>query len=435
MPVHATTPTRSLDPAAVRAEFPILAETIHGHRLVYLDNANTTQKPRAVIDAETEYYSHHNANIHRATHLLSERATRAYEAARVKVARLINAPDPHQVIFTRGCTEGINLVAHSWGRTNLGPGDEVLCPSMSFIATANAIRYTGATPVFADVDPATYNLDPAAVEEAITPRTKAILVVHQIGLPVDLDRFLAIGARRGVTIVEDAACAIGSRYKGQPIGGHSAMACFSFHPRKVITTGEGGMITTNNAHYAQRLRLLRQHGMSVPDTVRHAAQRVITEQYVCVGYNYRMTDIQAAVGIEQMKRLDWIVARRRELAARYTEALKGHPWLRPPWVPDYAEPNFQSYAVQLTDAAPLGRDELMQRLLDQGIATRRGIMLTHREPAYAGHPLPAPLQQSEQASDRSTLLPLFPQMTAAELDTVLAALRQAGAGATGEQRS
>jgi dTDP-4-amino-4,6-dideoxygalactose transaminase len=309
----------------------------------------------------------------------------------------------------------------------IGPGDEVICPSMSFIATANSIRYTGATPVFADVDPRTYNLDPDAAEAAITPRTKAIMVVHQIGLPVDLDRFHEIARRRGVAIVEDAACAIGSRYKGRPIGGHSDLVCFSFHPRKVITTGEGGMITTNRADYAARLRLLRQHGMSVPDTVRHASKQVVTEQYVCTGYNYRMTDIQAAIGIEQMKRLDWIVAQRRELASRYNAALADHPWLRPPHVPAYAEANYQSYAIQLAEDSPLGRDEIMQRLLDQGIATRRGIMLAHCEPAYAGQMRQGDLSQSELASSNSLLLPLFPCMSGDEQNAVIAEMNSIAA--------
>jgi perosamine synthetase len=324
-----------------------------------------------------------------------------------------------EAVAVSNCTTALHLALIVLG---VGPGDEVICPSMSFIATANSIRYTGATPVFADVDPQTYTLDPDAAEAGITPRTKAIMAVHQIGLPVDVDRFLAIGRKNGIKIMEDAACAIGSRYTGKPIGGHSEMACFSFHPRKVISTGEGGMITTNNREYAKQLRLLRQHGMSVPDTVRHAAKQVVTEEYVCLGYNYRMTDIQAAIGIEQMKRLDWIVGRRRELAARYSAALANHPWLEPPHVPDYAEPNFQSYAVQLTENAPMSRDELMQRLLDAGISTRRGIMLSHIEPAYSGH-LPAkPLPSSEFSSARSVLLPLFPQMTSAEQDQVLGAL-------------
>jgi perosamine synthetase len=305
---------------------------------------------------------------------------------------------------------------------DVGTGDEVICPSMSFIATANAIRHAGAIPVFADIDPRTYNLDPTAAEAAITPRTKAIMVVHQIGLPVDLDRFLAIGEKHGLKILEDAACAIGSKYKGRPIGGHSEMACFSFHARKIITTGEGGMITTNREDYARRIRLLRQHGMSVPDTVRHASRKVIIEEYLCLGYNDRMTDIQAAIGLEQMKRLDWIVSRRRQLAARYTQALAGHPWLRTPYIPDYAQPNFQSYAVQLTEDAPMGRDRLMQWLLDRGISSRRGIMLAHKEPTYVDVTCRQSLDHSELASARSALLPLYPGMSTREHDRVIAAL-------------
>jgi perosamine synthetase len=324
-----------------------------------------------------------------------------------------------EAVAVSNCTAALHLALLA---LDVGPGDEVICPSMSFIATANSIRHAGATPAFADVDPQTYNLDPDAARAAITPRTKAIMVVHQIGLPADIDQFLAIGAKHGLKILEDAACAIGSRYKGKPIGGHSEMACFSFHPRKVITNGEGGMITTNNVDYAQRLRLLRQHGMSVPDTVRHASKQVITEEYLCLGYNYRLTDIQAAVGIEQMKRLDWVIERRRELALRYSAALANHPWLRPPCVPEYAEFNFQSYAIQLADDAPVSRDAIMQRLLDIGISTRRGIMLSHMEPAYAGHSLPSPLHNSERASTRSVLLPLYPQMTEDEQERTIAAL-------------
>lgn len=321
-------------------------------------------------------------------------------------------------VAVSNCTAALHLALVVAG---VGPGDEVVCPSMSFIATCNAVRYTGATPVFAEVDLRTYNLDPAAAEAAITPRTRAILVVHQIGLPADLDRFYALAEQRSVMIVEDAACAIGSRYRGRPIGGHGELACFSFHPRKVLTTGEGGMITTSRDDFAHRLRLLRQHGMSVSDAKRHASQRVVIESYECLGYNYRMTDMQGGMGVEQMKRLPGIVQRRRELAARYAEGLERHPWLRAPFVPEGAEPNFQSYAVHLAPEAPIARDELMQRLLDQGIATRRGIMLAHAEPACAELPK-TPLPRSEEASQRSLLLPLYPQMTDDQQRQVLAAL-------------
>lgn len=324
-------------------------------------------------------------------------------------------------VAVSSCTTALHLALLA---LDVGPGDEVICPSMSFIATANAIRYTGATPVFADIDPATYNITSQTIRAALTPRTKAILVVHQVGMPADLDDIHALADRYGLHLVEDAACAIGSRYKGRRIGSHSDLVCFSFHPRKVISTGEGGMITTSNADHAARLRLLRQHGMSVTDSARHDSRRVVVEQYVCLGYNYRMTDVQAAIGIEQMKRLDWICERRRLLAAQYTRALADHPWLRTPHVPAYAEPNFQSYPVYLADAAPIGRDEMMQTLLDQGIATRRGIMLAHREAPYAGSVRPGHLSASERASDRSVLLPLFPQMTDQQQATVIEALRE-----------
>ena len=334
-------------------------------------------------------------------------------------------------VAVSNCTTALHLALVVAG---VGPGDEVICPSMSFIATCNSIRYTGALPVFAEVDPQTYNLDPDAAAAAITPRTKAILIVHQIGLPADIDRFYALAKARGIAIVEDAACAIGSRYRDQPIGSHGDLVCFSFHPRKVITTGEGGMITTGRPDYAERLRLLRQHGMSVSDTARHSSQKVVIENYVCLGYNYRMTDIQAAIGVEQMKRLPGIVARRQELAAQYTAALRHHPWLQPPHVPDGAEPNFQSYAVRLTSQAPLSRDDLMQQLLERGIATRRGIMLAHLEPACADLNPPA-LPQSEEASHRSLLLPLYPQMSNDDVQTVIATLNDIAKATTSSRDS
>jgi perosamine synthetase len=322
-------------------------------------------------------------------------------------------------VAVSNCTTALHLAMLVM---DIGPGDEVICPSMSYIATANSIVHAGATPVFADVDPQTYNLDPDAAEAAITPRTKAIMPVHQIGMPADMDRFNAIGRKHGIKIFEDAACAIGSRYKRDRIGGHSEMACFSLHPRKVITTGDGGLITTNNPEYATRLRLLRQHAMSVSDTVRHGSAKVIIETYPEIGYNYRLTDVQAAIGIEQLKRLDWIVERRRELAARYTAALKDHPWLITPFEPDYATSNFQSYALRLASNAPITRNDLMQRMLDKKIATRRGIMLAHLEPAYRNLALPNDLHNSVEASQTSIILPLYPQMTFEEQDCVLNAI-------------
>jgi dTDP-4-amino-4,6-dideoxygalactose transaminase len=320
------------------------------------------------------------------------------------------------------CTTALHLALLALG---VGPGDEVIAPSLSFIATANAIRYVGATPVFAEVDPRTYNLDPADAERRITPRTRAIMVVHQIGLPADIDAFLDIGRRHGVKIFEDAACALGSRYKDKPIGAHTEMACFSFHPRKVICTGDGGMITTNNAAYAEQLRLLRQHGMNVSDAARHGARNVIIEEYPILGYNYRLTDLQAAVGVEQMKRLDYLVSRRMELAMRYDRLLSGYDYLQTPHVPSYAAPNFQSYAIALTDDCHIERDELWQILLDAGVAAKRGVMAIHQERSYTETYGRQSLPLTEKASDRSLLLPLFPQMTEAEQDHVVATIGRA----------
>jgi dTDP-4-amino-4,6-dideoxygalactose transaminase len=323
------------------------------------------------------------------------------------------------------CTTALHLALHALG---IGPGDEVITVSHSFIATANVVRYCGATPVFVDIDPVTYNIDPCLLEAAITPRTRAIMPVHQMGMPCDLEAILDIAHRKGLPVVEDAACAIGSEVKmgtawekiGRP---HGTVACFSFHPRKVITTGDGGMLTTCDPELDRKFRLLRQHAMSVSDRVRHAANTVVFEEYPEVGFNYRMTDIQAAVGRVQLRRLPELLAERVGLAKEYTRALRDIPGLEAPHVPGRARPNYQSYPVRVTAAYPLSRDELMQFLLDQGISTRRGIMNAHQEAAYAGGPAGA-LTHSEEARDSVVLLPLFNGMTVAQQDRVIRALRQ-----------
>jgi perosamine synthetase len=313
------------------------------------------------------------------------------------------------------CTTALHLALHALG---VGPGDEVVTVSHSFIATANAVRYCGATPVFVDIDPRTYNMDPALLESAITPRTQAILPVHQMGLPCDIEAIRAVAGRHGLPVVEDAACAIGSEIRSdgqwQRVGRpHGDVACFSFHPRKVITTGDGGMLTTDDAAFDRQFRLLRQHGMSIPDTVRHAAKTVVFEDYPVLGFNYRMTDIQAAIGRVQLRRLPGLLAERVRLADAYTRLIARIPGLRPPYVPDSARSNYQSYAVRVTPEYPLGRDALMQALLDAGASTRRGIMNSHQEPPYAvaGR---QPLPHSEAARDGVILLPVFPGMSAAD---------------------
>ena len=320
-------------------------------------------------------------------------------------------------VAVSSCTTALHLGLFALG---VRPGDEVICPSFSFIATANCIVHAGGTPVFVDIDPETYNLDPRRIEEAITPRTRAILAVHQVGLPASLDEILEVAGRHGLPVVEDAACAIGSEYFGRRVGApHGVLACFSFHPRKVMTTGEGGMITTANVELAARLRGLRQHAMSVSDVARHSASQIVFEEYNEVGYNYRMTDLQAAVGIVQLGRLDALLARRRYLADRYSERLRPLGWLKPPTQPAGLRQNFQSYVVRLTTEAPIGRDGLMQELLDRGISTRRGIMAIHREAPFKDSRWETRLHQTNEATESTIILPLFHQMTEDEQDYVI----------------
>jgi dTDP-4-amino-4,6-dideoxygalactose transaminase len=336
---------------------------------------------------------------------------------------------PHACAVS-SCTTALHLALLAAG---VAEGDEVITVTHSYIATANSVRYCGATPVFIDVDPATFNMDPDLIDAAITPRTRAILCVHQIGMPCDLARIVEIGRRRGLPVIEDAACALGSEIRwdghferiGKP---HADAACFSFHPRKVISTGDGGMITTRHAGWDRRFRLLRQHAMDVPDTVRHSSARVICESYPVVGFNYRLTDIQAAVGREQLKRLPTVVTRRRQLAAAYRRLLGTVAELELPVEPEWARTNWQSYCVRLPEQC----DQLtvMQAMLDAGVSTRRGIMCAHREPAYAAISPRFDLTHSERAQDQCILLPLYPQMTEDEQRYVARALVAACATAS-----
>lgn len=338
------------------------------------------------------------------------------------------------------CTTALHLALLAVG---VQPGDEVITVSHSYIATANSVRYCGAIPVFVDTEPQTYNINPMLIEDAISDRTRAILVVHQMGMPCDLKAILDIAHRYELPVIEDAACAIGSEIlwdgEWEKIGKpHGDIACFSFHPRKVITTGDGGMLTTNNPEWDKQFRLWRQHGMSVSDTVRHGAKQVIFESYPILGYNYRMTDIQAAVGREQLKRLPEIVERRHYLAHRYQELLADVPGLKLPTEPVWAKSNWQSYCVRLLEKYE--QRQLMQAMLDAGVSTRRGIMCAHREPAYSIEAWSCGidkdgcncepgkcdrLSESEQAQDRSVILPLFHQMTQQEQDYVVKVLKMA----------
>lgn len=325
-------------------------------------------------------------------------------------------------IAVSSCTTALHLAFIGAGIQSM---DEVLCPSLSFIATANSVRYVGAEPVFVDVDPVTYNIDPNKIEAAITPRTRAILAVHQIGLPAAMEEINEIAKRRNLVVIEDAACAIGSVIHGKRVGApHSWMACFSFHPRKILTTGEGGMITTNDDAVNERLRRLRQHAMDVSDVQRHQSKNVILERYDEVGYNFRMTDMQAAVGLVQLGRVEGFIARRREFAARYTDAFSKYDWMVPPSEPQGLRHNFQSYMVRLLPNAPISRDDLMQSLLDRGIATRRGIMASHREMPYYSIKIDAALPETNCATDNCIIFPLFHQMTEHDQNHVIESVRE-----------
>jgi perosamine synthetase len=333
---------------------------------------------------------------------------------------------PHACAVS-SCTTALHLALLAAG---VGPGDEVITVSHSYIATANSIRYCGAIPVFVDIDADQYNIDPDLIEAAITPLTRAILCVHQIGMPCDLSRIVPMAEKHSLPLIEDAACAIGSEILwndqweriGKPQGD---VACFSFHPRKILSTGDGGMITTKHKDWDARLRLLRQHGMAIPDTVRHASNSVIFESYPEIGFNYRMTDIQAAVGREQLKRLPELLGRRREIAAGYRALLGDFSEIRLPVEPEWARSNWQSYCVRLPKES--SQVQVMQTLLDQGIATRRGIMCSHREPAYQTQAWRSAgtLSESEHAQEECILLPLYHQLTGEEQQFIASSLRAA----------
>ncbi|MHA6692457.1 DegT/DnrJ/EryC1/StrS family aminotransferase [Devosia sp. A449] len=358
--------------------------------------------------------------------ILSGWVTQGQEVARFEeeFARYVDAPHACAV---SNCTTALHMALIAVG---VEAGDEVITVSHSFIATANAIRYCGALPVFIDISEGGFNIDPDQITAAITPRTRAIICVHQLGMPCDLAPIVAIAQAHDIKVIEDAACASGSEIAvdgdwqriGRCLGD---IACFSFHPRKVITTGDGGMLTTRHADYDQKFRLLRQHAMSVPDTVRHGAAEVIFESYETLGYNYRMTDVQAAIGRVQLTRLPEIISQRRALAGLYTTRLAALEVL-PPMEPDWARSNWQSYCVTL----PVCCDQvaIMQTLLDRGISTRRGVMNAHLEPAYsnaAAFRSVGDLARSVQAQARAIILPLFVQMCDDDVNYVVDELASA----------
>src|SRR5690348_16506618 len=326
---------------------------------------------------------------------------------------------PYAVAVSSG-TAALHLALIAAG---IGPGDEVIVPSLSFIATTNAVRYVGAQPVFADVDLATQNLIPETVRPHLTGRTRAVILVDQAGMPADLDEMRALCDPLRITVIEDAACAAGSTYRMSPVGAGAALATFSFHPRKLLTTGEGGMLTTSDRSIAARVRRLREHGMDISAKDRHRSRQPVIEHYTEVGFNFRMTDVQAAIGLVQLRKLAQMVTRRRVLAQRYQEMLSSVPGLVMADDPPYGESNYQSFWMLLSEQSAVGRDDLIRLLAEAGVSARRGIMAAHLEPAYAG--VVASLPVTERLTKRSLILPLFHQMTQAEQEHVVSVVMSA----------
>lgn len=327
-------------------------------------------------------------------------------------------------VATSNCTTALHLALVVAGIT---AGDDVVVPSFSFIATANAPTYVGANPVFADVDPATGNLTAGTVEAALTPETKAVIVVDQGGVPADLGSIRQLCDPLGIVVIEDAACAAGSTYRGLPVGAEAEVAAWSFHPRKVLTTGEGGMLTTVWPDWAARARRLREHAMSASAAQRHSALLAPPEHYDEIGFNFRMTDLQAAVGLVQLGKLDAMVERRRELAAAYQRAFADVPGLRAVQDPEWGTSNFQSFWVEVTEEYPLTREQLLEKLASEDISARRGIMAAHLQSAYAGRDRrQVPLPVTERLTEGTLILPLFHEMTEAQQQRVIACLAGAG---------
>jgi len=322
-------------------------------------------------------------------------------------------------VAVSSCTTALHLALILAG---VEPGDEVICPSYSFIATANAALYIGAIPIFADIEPDTWNIDPQDALRRISPRTKAIVPVHQVGLAADLDRLAPLPP--GVTIVEDAACAIGSTYRGRPVGSHGHIACFSFHPRKTLSTGEGGMITTDDTEVADRARRLRSHGASVSAWSRNASNGVVFEEYRELGFNYRMSDIQAAIGVAQVPKVPRLLALRRAAADRYDAAFRGLRELQVPARPAYADHAFQSYGIRLTSECRRDRDSVLRALVERGISCRRGIPPIHLEPLYRDRFGPISLPVTEEVASRSLFIPLYASLSESDQARVIDAVRE-----------
>jgi perosamine synthetase len=332
---------------------------------------------------------------------------------------------PHAIAVS-SCTTALQQALHVAG---IGPGDDVIVPSFSFIATTAVVAHAGARPVFADVELDTGNVSAATLDAAHTSATRAVIGVHQAGVPLDLPMIRTWCRQRDITLIEDAACALGATCDGLPIGADSHLAAFSFHPRKLLTTGEGGMLVTDDALLDDRLRRLRDHGSSVSAAAREStpgAGSTVAEQYLEMGFNHRLTDLQAALGVVQMQRLPELIARRRARAHRYHELLAPLAGVHPVRDPSWGTGTFQSFWVRLEGASRHDRDQVLAALASQGISCRRGIMATHREPACdhlaRGWKAPGGLDTTEILTDTTLILPLWHHLEDHDQDRVVEAL-------------
>lgn len=320
-------------------------------------------------------------------------------------------------IATTSCTTAMHLMLAAAG---IGAGDEVIVPSFTWVATANVVLYCGATPVFADVDPVTYNLDPVDVAAKVTPRTRAVIAVHLFGLMSDVGAIRAALPHEAL-VFEDAACAVGARSSGQSAGSLGAAAAFSFHPRKSITTGEGGMLTTSSPEIAELARRLRNHGASISEEERHAGPRpYLLPEFNLLGFNYRMTDLQGAVGRVQLGKLNHFIAERQQWAEYYFERFADLEWLQMPALPFEGQHAWQSFVVRFRDSAPVPRNEAMERLQDRGVSTRPGTHAIHMLGYYANsmgvdqRSLPG----SKLCAETTLALPLHNRMSEADFARV-----------------
>lgn len=303
-------------------------------------------------------------------------------------------------------TTGAFLVLKALG---IGPGDEIIVPSLTFIASVNVIVHAGAKPIFADIDPETWNIDPDDIQRKITKRTKLILPVDQIGMPCDMDRINDIAKTQDLLVLQDAACSFASRNQDRPIGSLCDITIFSLHARKIVTTGEGGMIVTYDEAFAKKLKRLRQQGMSLSDFERHHSSPTQFETYPDIGYNFRMTDIQAAIGLKQLDRLPDILEKRARIADRYQHYFANHPWIVCQKVLNGLQPNWQSYQIKLTDSAPFSRNQFMEILFQKGIPTRRGVMASHLEAPYLSFNAKLPI--TEEIAATTLQLPMHPGLS------------------------